>query len=126
VAITHFFGKADLGPQPPDNAGTSELVEHESPDQQDGSISSTDNGASVILAANNIIGLSQLLISNMLHDPRIARSLNSIQSQLSALVHLAMAPGNGSHLSEKEIIGPNQHTWLETAAQMGVKHGNKP
>jgi hypothetical protein len=84
VAIAHFFGGADLRPQPPDNAGTSESVMCESLDQQDGSIGSTDDGTSVISAANDIIGLSQLLISNVPCDPRIARSLNSIRSRLSA------------------------------------------
>jgi hypothetical protein len=128
VAVAHFFGGADLGPRPPGNAGASELVVRESPDQQDGSVGSTDDGAtaSVLSAANDIIGLSQVLISNMPCDPRIARSLNSIQSRLSALVPSVMAAGNGSHLPEKESIGPNQHTWPETAAQMGVKRGNKP
>jgi hypothetical protein len=40
-------------------------------------------------------------------------------------VLLAMAPGDGSHLSEKEIIEPNQWSWPETAVWMGVKRGNK-
>jgi len=31
----------------------------------------------------------------------------------------------GSHLPEKENIAPNQHTWLETAVQMGEKCGKK-
>jgi hypothetical protein len=131
AAIAHFFGGADLGPRPPGNAGASELVACESPDQQDSSVSSTDDGAtsttaSVLSAANDIIGLSQVLISNVPRDPRIARSLDSIRSRLSALVHSATAAGDGSHLPEKESIGPNQRTWPETAARMGVKRGNKP
>jgi hypothetical protein len=56
-------------------------------------------------------------------DPGIAKSLVSIRSQLSALVHSAMVT-DGSPLPEKEIIGPNQRSWPETAAQMGVKHSN--
>jgi hypothetical protein len=38
----------------------------------------------------------------------------------------ATAAGDGSHLPEKENIGPNQRSWPETAARMGVKRGNKP
>ena len=33
--------------------------------------------------------------------------------------------GNGSHLPEKENIGPNQCSWPETAMRMGVKRVNK-
>jgi hypothetical protein len=80
AAIAHFFGGANLRSQLPDNAGASESVMCESPDQQNDSVGSIDDGASVISAANNIIGLSQLLISNMPCDLRIASSLNSIQS----------------------------------------------
>jgi hypothetical protein len=51
-----------------------------SPVQQSGSIGSTDDGAiaSVVSAANDIISLSHELISKALHDPRVAKSLNSI------------------------------------------------
>jgi hypothetical protein len=121
MAVVHFFGGADLRPQPPVNA-PSESVMTDSPVQQVCNISCTDNGAaaSVLLAANDIIRLSQELTSKALHDPGIAKSLVSIRSQLSALVHSAMVT-DGSPLPEKEIIGPNQRSWLEMAAQMGVK-----
>ena len=36
-----------------------------------------------------------------------------------------MAIDDGSQLPEKESIAPNQHTWPETAAQMGEKRGTK-
>ena len=122
AAVVHFFGGADLGPQPPVN----ESVASDSPVQQVGSVGCTDDGAaSIVSAANDIIGLSQELITRALHDPGIAKSLNSIRSRLSALLLSATAAGDGSHLPEKENIGPNQHSWLETAMRMGVKHGNK-
>jgi hypothetical protein len=57
--------------------------------------------------ATDIISLSHELILKAPHDLEVAKSFNSIQSWLSALVLSAMVPGNGSHLSEKEIIGPN-------------------
>jgi hypothetical protein len=41
------------------------------------------------------------------------------------LLHSATAADNGFQLPEKENISPNQHFWPETAAQMGVKRGNK-
>jgi hypothetical protein len=80
---------------------------------------------SIVLAANEIISLTQELISKAPHDPEIAKSLKSIQSRLRALVLLTTAAGDGSHLPEKENIGPNQLSWPETAAQMGAKRGNK-
>jgi hypothetical protein len=125
AAVVHFFGGADLGPQPPGNpsAGASESVVPNSPAQQDGNV---DDGAaaSVISAANDIIYLSQELISKAPHDARLAKSLNSIRSRLRALMLSATATGDDS-LPEKENIGPNQRSWPETAARMGVKRANK-
>jgi hypothetical protein len=40
-------------------------------------------------------------------------------------VFSATAVDNSSRLPEKENIAPNQHTWPETAAQMGEKRGKK-
>jgi hypothetical protein len=57
-------------------------------------------------------------------DPMIANLLNSLNLIQSGLRGLLLA-GNGFYLPEKENIGPNQHSWLETAMQMGVKHVNK-
>jgi hypothetical protein len=71
----------DAGPEriDPASAGASESVAPNSPDQQDGSVGRTDDGAaSVLSVANNIISLSQELISKAPCDPGIARSLNSI------------------------------------------------
>jgi hypothetical protein len=124
ASVVHFFGGVDLGPQPPVNTGTSESVGSNSPDQQDGNDGSTDDSA-VVSAANEIISLSHELILKAPRDPRLARSLKSIQSRLSALVLSATAAGDGSHLPEKENIGPNQLSWPETAMRMGVKRGNK-
>jgi len=76
-----------------------------------------------------MIRMTQELISNAPQDPAIAKSftksVNSITSRLDALVHSATAAGDGSHFPEKENIGPNQLSWPETAAQMGVKRANK-
>jgi hypothetical protein len=115
AAVVHFFGGADLGPRPPVNA-PSESVATDSPVQQVGNVGCTDNGtaASVLSAANDIIRLSQELTSKALRDPGIAKSLVSIRSRLSALVHSATVT-DGSPLPEKEIIGPNQRSWPETA-----------
>jgi len=59
TAVVHFFGGANLGPQPPSNT-SSELQPPNSPIQQDGSTGSADDGttASIILMANDIIGLT--------------------------------------------------------------------
>jgi hypothetical protein len=76
AAVVHFFRGADLGPQPP----ASNSVAPNSPVQQSGSVGSTDNGtiASIVLTANDIISLSHELISKALHNPGVAKLLNSI------------------------------------------------
>ncbi|KAF8495465.1 hypothetical protein F5888DRAFT_1804847 [Russula emetica] len=108
-------------PAVPDDPGPERI-------DRDGSVGSTNDGAtaSIISVANNIISLAQELISKAPNDLEIAKSVNLFQSRFSALVLSATAAsdGNGS-LPEKENIGPNQRSWLETAARMGVKHGNK-
>ena len=58
-------------------------------------------------------------------SPATDLTLDLIQSWLRALVHSTMVAGNGFHLPEKESIAPNQHSWPETAVQMGVKHCRK-
>ncbi|KAF8489698.1 hypothetical protein F5888DRAFT_1910230 [Russula emetica] len=108
-------------PAVPDDPGPERI-------DQDGSVGSTNDSttASVISAANNIISLAQELISKAPNDPEIAKSVNLFQSRFSALVLSATAAGNGNgSLPEKENIGPNQCSWPETAARMGVKRGNK-
>ena len=102
-----------------------------SPVQQDSSASSTNDNAtaSLISAANNMIQVTQGLISNTPCDLHIAKSitksLNLMLSQIDALMHSAMVAGNGPPLSEKEKISPNQLLWPKTAAQMGVQHSKK-
>ena len=60
MAVVHFFGGVDLGPQPLDNAGSaSELVAPCSPVQQD----SSDDSATVQSIINDIFSLSQGLVS---------------------------------------------------------------
>ena len=58
--------------------------------------------------------LSTFLLCQMepAQGPRIAKSLAMFLSTL-------LVPDSGFRLPEKENIAPNQHTWLETAAQMG-------
>src|SRR5229473_6465304 len=115
VAVLHFFGGADLGPQPPVNAGTSSSLV-----QQDGSTAHMDD-STAISVIKDIFRLSQELISKGPSDPGIANSLNSLKSIRSGLRELL----NGSPLLEKENIAPNQRSWPETAMQMGVKCVNK-
>ena len=122
VAMVHFFGGVDLGPQPLDNVGSaSEPVAPCSPVQQDGS----DDSAAVQSIINDIFSLSQGLVSKGPSDPRIAKSLNLLNTIRSGLNGLVFPAGDGSHLPEKENIAPNQHSWPETAARMGVKRNNK-
>jgi len=119
AAIVHFFGGANLGPQSPPNGSdgsASKSGRHESPGQPVSNSTMDDNAtASVLLATNDIMSLSQHLMTNMPRDQAFAKSLYVIQSQFSALVHSAMAADNSSPLPEKEYIAPNQHSWPETA-----------
>ena len=125
----HFFGGADLGPQSPrdgSDGSASESGEHESPDQPASHSAVGDNtAASVVSAANDSMNLLQQLITKAPRDPRFAKSINVIRSQLSTLVLLATADENGSWLPEKEYIAPNQHSWPETATRMGETHRKK-
>jgi hypothetical protein len=127
AAVVHFFGGADLGPQPPGNTSASEVAPNSSVQvqhQQDGSVGSTDDGAtaSVASVANEIITLAQKFVSKPPRDPGIAKSLNSIRTRLILLSATDACEGS---LPEKENIGPHQRSWPETAARMGVKRGNK-
>src|SRR5258708_29007784 len=122
MAVVHFFGGVDLGPQPLDNMGSaSEPVAPCSPVQQN----SSDDSTAVQSIINDIFSLSQGLVSKGLSDPRIAKSLNLLNTIQSGLNGLVFPAGDGSHLPEKENIASNQHSWLETALQMGVKWTNK-
>src|SRR6266849_2625774 len=82
VAVAHFFGGADLGPRPPDNGntGASEMDSDTSKSlvQQNGSDTTIDDGAtaSFLLVANNMLRLTQVLISNAPQDPAIAKSFS--------------------------------------------------
>ena len=129
VAVIHFFRGANLRPQSPGYGGSnvanaSESVKLESPGQPVSSTCNNNAVASIISAANDNIKLLQKLITKAPSDLKIAQSLNSIQSQLTALLS-AMAIDDGSWLSEKESIASNQHIWLETAVQMGEKRRTK-
>jgi hypothetical protein len=75
--VVHFFGGADLRPQPLDNAGlASEPVAPCSLVQQDGS----DDSATIQTIINDIFSLSQGLVSKGLSDLRIANSLNLLNT----------------------------------------------
>ena len=119
AAIVHFFGGADLGPLPPpdrSDGNGSGSAKNRSPGQPVGHSADDNAAASILSAANRIMSLSQQLMTNVPRDAKFAKSLNVIQSQLSALVLLATTAENGSQLPEIEYIAPNQHSWPKTAA----------
>jgi hypothetical protein len=132
AAVVHFFGGADLGPQPPrngsgsDRSATSDSAENKSPGQPVGHSADDDaRAASIQRRTNNIISLSHRLISQAPRGASIDKSLAMIESRLNALVLSGTEPDDGSRLPEKENIAPNQHSWPETAARMGEKRGKK-
>ena len=100
MAVIHFFRGANLRPQPPGYGGSnaanaSKSVKLESPGRPVGSTRDNNAVASIISAANDNIKLLQKLITKAPSDLKIARSLNSIQSQLTALLS-ATAIDDGS------------------------------
>ena len=121
TAAVKFFRGANLGPQPLSNMGTSTSpLAHNSLVQPDSSNGSMDDSAmdSAILAANDMIRLLQALldlVTKAPSNPELAKSIKVVHSQLKDLVFSVTMAGEGSHLPEKEIFGPNQLTWLETA-----------
>ena len=117
AAVVHFFGGVDLGPQPPRDGtsnNASKSVKHESPGQPVGCTCDHNAAKSIISAANDNIKLLQQLIMKAPSDPKIAKSLNAIRSQISAL--LSVTAVDDTRLPEKEKISPNQHSWPETVA----------
>ena len=88
AGIVHFFEGASLRPQPSGSrdstSKSSESVVPKSPAQKDDSHRRMNDTTFFILVANEIIHLTQQLISNALSDPGImksfTRSLNSMQS----------------------------------------------
>ena len=118
VAVVHFFGGADLGPQALVNTGTSS-----SPVQRNGSVPHMDD-STIDSVIKDIFSLSQKLVTKGLSDLEIANSLNSLKAIRSGLRGLFSA-GNGFTLPEKKNIAPNQRSWPETAVRMGVKHVGK-
>ena len=91
AGVVHFFGGADLRPRPPGNEDStsepSELVMPKSPAQKDGSLCHVNDTASFISTANEIICLTQQLISNVPSDPEITNCSQglSIQCDLDSM-----------------------------------------
>ncbi len=95
------------------------------PDDADPEREESDTIDAAVSVIEDIFSLSQELISKGPSDPGIANSLNSLKSIRSGLRELLSAGNGGSPLPEKENIAPNQRSWPETAARMGVKRVNK-
>src|SRR5258708_3735102 len=123
AAVVHFFGGVDLRPQPLDNVGSaSEPVAPCSPVQHD----SSDDSAAIQSIINDIFSLSQRLVLTGLSDPRIAKSLNLLNTIRSGLNGLVFPAGDGSHLPEKENIAPNHHPAPKPPPQIAANRNNKP
>ena len=129
VAVVHFFGGADLGPQPPVNAASKTVMPGSLVQAQ---VQGTDDRAAAAAAASIDLAINEIVaLVNKLHrvhtkvpsDRENAKSLVMIGSWLKTFLHSVTAIGDP--LPEKENIGPNQYSWPETAMQMGVKCSNK-
>jgi hypothetical protein len=117
-----FFGVGKVGP-----TSQPSLIAPASLNTENGNTTYDVNSAvSLISVTNKIITLSQELL---MHTPKpkdvsnTVKLLHSVSKHLAAVV--ALGTGDGPLLPEKEWITPNQHSWTETAQQMGVKRIKK-
>jgi hypothetical protein len=126
ASVQHFFGggtcNSKVGQLTPQLPSPIPTVSQGRDDVYD------ENSASLISVTNEIIALSQDLLTRMPKaDPEVTsntlKSLHLIHSHLGAVVMLAT--GNSPQLPEKEQTAPHQLSWPETATRMGVKQGKK-
>jgi len=104
------------------------------PDQQEGdsdSNSVSESGSTSALEAAlpeeiltlmwKIISLSQNLATKKINQSHYPAVIEAIRSAKYSLVVADASAEGTSALSDKEFIAPNQKSWSETAARMGVK-----
>ena len=130
ASVQHFFGGVtggQLAPPPSPIPPVSHSTEQATECRNNVSSNTYDeNTASLISVTNEIITLSQDLLTQMPKPDvlsNILKSLHIIRSHLGAVV--TSAASDGPQLPEKEQIAPHQLSWPETATRMGVKRGKK-
>jgi hypothetical protein len=107
----------------PEKEGASER--ESAPEAQD-AVPGSDDSAVLSGLGSDLISLTQQVMSAVSSSPapETIQSLRSVRNQLTA-VFVAAQSGGGPALPPAERIAPNQHSWPETAARMGVRRGQK-
>jgi len=107
----------------PEKEGASE---RESVQEARDAIPCSDDSAIVSGLASDVISLTQQVMSSAVSSPaaETIQSLRSVRNQLTAVFAAAQSGGSPA-LPPPELIAPNQHSWPETAARMGIKRGQK-
>ena len=113
AAVAHFFGNGhrQIVAALDDAPDTAQPI-------REGSVGQSNGSAAVIL--ENVIAVSKAMLSDGApSSPGTVRSLQMVESHLTAVVHSSRS--SESPLPDQEEIPPNQGTWAETAKRMGVK-----
>jgi hypothetical protein len=107
----------------PEKEGASER--ESAPEVQD-AVPGSDDSAVLSGLGLDLISFTQQVMSAVSSSPapETIQSLRSVRNQLTA-VFVAAQSGGGPALPPAERIAPNQHSWPETVARMGVRRGQK-
>ena len=75
----------------------------------------------ILTLTHEIISLSQNLATKKINQSYYLAVIEAIQSTKYSLAVADASVEGTSALPDKEFIAPNQNSWSETAARMGVK-----
>ena len=124
AAISHFFEMVELTFESVELAIDSSLTpETEDPavapvESEDSADSRSDASAAAIL--ETVITVSREFLSDGApSSPGTIRSLQAVEAHLTAVVRSSRS--SESPLPDRQEIPPNQHSWTETARQMGIQ-----
>ena len=114
AAVSHFFESVELTFESVDLA----ILSVAPVEMEDSANSRSDASAAAIV--EKVISVSKEFLSDGApSSPGTVRSLQVVEAHLTAVVRTSRS--SESPLPDKEEIPPNQHSWTETAQQMGVQ-----
>jgi len=111
AAAAHYFGNGDLQIEPAPK--TAQPI-------WEGSLGTQSDAGSAASIVENVIAVSRAFLNDGApSSPATVRSLQMVESHLTAVVHISRSQEDP--LPDKENLPPNQDTWAETAERMGAK-----
>ena len=111
AAAAHYFGNGDLQIEPAPK--TAQPI-------REGSLGAQSDAGSAASIVENVIAVSRAFLNDGApSSPATVRSLQMVESHLTAVVHISRSQEDP--LPDKENLPPNQDTWAETAERMGAK-----